>query len=601
MASSPLVLPLIKAFTQDSRRSRLVWFTVSLGLSIIYGVLVLQQAFSSDYVVQDDARQHVFWMQRYLDPELFPGDFIADYFQAAAPLGYAGLYQLAAAIGIEPLFLSKLLPPLFGVLTTGYTFWLSWEILPLPVSSFLTSACLSQTLWVSDELSSGTPRAFLYPLLVAFFYYLVRRAYGPSLVILLLQVLFYPQAALLCLSLVAVRLPSWQKGALRLSRRWRDYGLLLAGAGLLIGVVLYAKNLSEFGEIVTRQEALIMPEFQEGGRNEFFLPGLDFWLQGYPRRSGLLHRHTALPITLLGGLGLPMLLLWPGKKSRLVRQITPAIHLLWQLLLVSIGWFILAHLLLFELHLPSRYTSHTFRIVLAVAAGITWAIALHSLLFNGQSWYRQLHRQSRIRFVAAPVQLLPALVSALFLIAVLFYYPLLIGNFPKVGYKDFAPSHRLYEFLAAQPKDTLIASLSDEANNIPTFTGRSVWVAREYGLAYHKGYYDRFRQRSETLIEAQHTDNPAVLANFIYTSGIDLWLVDRAAFQADYLLNHRWRRQFAAASQTAATQLQRGEVPILQRALDRCTVFSGQPWVVAEARCIADFAGALTIPPSDPS
>jgi hypothetical protein len=60
--------------------------------------------------VQDDAQQHVFWMRRFIDPQLFPNDLIADYFQSVAQPGYKAIYQLAAAIGIDPMVFNKLLP-----------------------------------------------------------------------------------------------------------------------------------------------------------------------------------------------------------------------------------------------------------------------------------------------------------------------------------------------------------------------------------------------------------------------------------------------------------------------------------------------------------
>jgi len=81
-----------------------VWLTLSLLIATLYGTLALQPAFSSEYVVQDDARQHVFWMRRFLDPELFPNDIIANYFQSVAPLGYRALYYFMAKLGLIRLF-----------------------------------------------------------------------------------------------------------------------------------------------------------------------------------------------------------------------------------------------------------------------------------------------------------------------------------------------------------------------------------------------------------------------------------------------------------------------------------------------------------------
>jgi len=42
----------------------------------------------------------------------------------------------------------------------------------------------------------------------------------------------------------------------------------------------------------------------------------------------------------------------------------------------------------------------------------------------------------------------------------------------------------LYQFLRRQPNDIRIASLTEEANNLPTFAGRSVLVAKTYADPY---------------------------------------------------------------------------------------------------------------------
>jgi hypothetical protein len=47
-----------------------VYFCLSLLSAAVYGVLAVQPGFSDGYVVQDDARQHIFWMRRFQDPEL---------------------------------------------------------------------------------------------------------------------------------------------------------------------------------------------------------------------------------------------------------------------------------------------------------------------------------------------------------------------------------------------------------------------------------------------------------------------------------------------------------------------------------------------------
>src|SRR5690606_40444330 len=39
-------------------------------------------------VFDGDAAHHVWWLYRYADPTLFPGDVMFDYFRTSAPLGY---------------------------------------------------------------------------------------------------------------------------------------------------------------------------------------------------------------------------------------------------------------------------------------------------------------------------------------------------------------------------------------------------------------------------------------------------------------------------------------------------------------------------------
>src|ERR1700712_5102077 len=53
--------------------------------------------FRTDQFV-NDAAQHIFWLYRYADPELFKGDLTARFFGlvASAPLGYRTLYAVLA-------------------------------------------------------------------------------------------------------------------------------------------------------------------------------------------------------------------------------------------------------------------------------------------------------------------------------------------------------------------------------------------------------------------------------------------------------------------------------------------------------------------------
>lgn len=187
----------VKSTIRWGFESHSFWLTLSIVSSLLYSVVGLWLAFTHPNTIQDDARQHVFWMQRFLDPELFPNDLIADYFQSLAPLGYSAIYRGFAAIGVHPLLLNKLLPSAIGLATTVYCYRLCLYLVPVPAIGGLSAILLNQILWLDNALSSGTARAFVYVLLLAFcFYYSQRRLWGCSVVVLI-QTLIYPPCVLI--------------------------------------------------------------------------------------------------------------------------------------------------------------------------------------------------------------------------------------------------------------------------------------------------------------------------------------------------------------------------------------------------------------------
>ena len=546
------------------------WLGLSLAFGLVYGMLVWQQAFSGEYVVQDDARQHVFWMQRFRDPDLFPNDLIADYFQSVAPVGYTWFYKIAALLGINPLLLSKLLPPILGLISTVACFFVVLEMLPLPVVGFAASLLLNQTLWMNDDLVSATPRAFIYPLLLGFCYFLLRRWLLPCLGLILVQGWFYPQAVFLAAGLLVAQWIGWTDGRLRLARSVRDYWFGAIGLAVCLAVMLpYALSLSQFDPVVTLAQAQQMPEFQPDGRSDFFNENpWKFWLTGL--RSGLLPRIARLPELLGLALLLPIFLGF-RRTFPLTQRLQPAALLMPQMLAVSLFWFGAAHALLFKLHLPSRYTQHTFRILLCWAAAMAIVIGLDGLKrwadHSGRPWKRWL---------TMGVTALTA--------AALILYPSYTPEFPRAKYiKGEHPS--LYQFFAQQPTDTLIASLSEEASNLPSFAQRSVYVAKEYAIPYHMGYYEPFRQRTLEVIAAQYSPNLAKLKQWIQTTGVDFWLLDQQAFRPEYI-QQSWINQYPAAARQAERWLKREKSPALERVANSCQAFQTASFIVLNSACI---------------
>ncbi len=725
---------------------KIFWLILSLTFTTIYSLPALKEAFSGEYIVQDDARQHVFWMRRFLDPELFPNDLIADYFQSVAPWGYQTFYWLFSQVGIDPMFLNKLLPLGLSLVTAAYCFGICFEILPIPFAGFIASVLLSQNLWLQNDIASATPRAFLYPLFLAVLYYLLRKLLIPFLVAIALLGLFYPQYVILTALILIIRFLDWEKGKFCLSKNRLDY--IFSGVGLgvsLLMILFYALNSSNYAPVITASQAKLLPEFGEAGRSVFFLQNSwEFFI--FNSRSGILPEKLFLPHILILGLFLPILfqkeegrrkkeegktynlfqkeegrrkkeeektynlfqkeeerrkkeegrgrrkeeegkfynldnginfprqlplvkqiiskinkkqevtrknqegksynldygikflrqLLFQKEEGRrkkeegkihnldngrkifrqlplvkqiiskinkkqearrknqegksynldnvinflrqlpLVKQITPNIKLLPQILLAGVALFVTGHLLLFQLHLPSRYTNHSFRIVLAIETAITICITLDAIFH----WVSKQPSSKNRRILG--------------FIIIGFLGILLIGdmslwkNFPYPHYHK-GKSPEVYEFFAQQPKDILIASLSKEVNYIPTFSQRSVLFAWEYAIPYHLGYYNQIKQRATEFIFAQYHSDIQWMENFIDTYGIDFLILDREAFIPEYVLKNRWLRQwYFQIGNQIEINLQNGNIPAIVNTIDKCSVLETENLWVLSAKCIGE-------------
>ena len=534
---------------------RWFWLAIALIIGIGYGIAALPD-FSVQYLIPDDGRQHLFWTARFLDPDLFPGDRIADYFQSVAPWGFQSIYRLGALFNLAPWDIAKWIPIPLSLATAWGAFLVGETWLPLPAANALTSILLLQNLWLRDDLASGTARAFLNPLFLLVLLGIQRRS--PQLVIPAILILggFYPHYVLITgviLGLELLRQLIWDK------KRFNLWSLELGGAIACILVLLpFAINASEFGPTISRAIAQTLPEFLPDGRTRFFYDDFGrFWLSG--GRSGI--QIPLNPPLYCFGLLLPILYRWKHKFP-LLQQVSSNVNLLNRLTLASFITFFTAHLLLFRLHLPSRYTQHSLRIVLASAAAIA-LFALLDVLWN------------RLNAIAGKL-------IAIALVAFALLYPLTYKNFPKTNYVT-GDRPDLYAYLQTQPKTIRIASLSGIANNLPTFAQRTVLTGAEYAIPYHWGYYEPFRQTTLDLITAQYTPDPTVLAQAIATHGITHWLIDRNAFTPDYFENQKWLRQYEPAFAIARES---PSSSYLATQLETCKTFETPELYVLDANCL---------------
>jgi hypothetical protein len=542
-----------------------LWLVAALAFSLLFTVRSMQLLLVSGEVIQDDARQHVFWMLRFQDPEAFRDDLIADYFQAQAPAGYAALYWILSWV-MDPRVASKVLPFVLGAVLAVFTFLFTRKLHPSPLAAFLATVLVTWYAWQQDDLSSGSPRAFLLPMLVAFLWAVVSGRRILAVLLTVLGALLYQVGAALALSLLALRLVHF-RGRRPLLSRDRAAWLQLVAATALVAIVMVPGELlgSEFGPPVSVAEARAMPEFADGGRVTFFVEdAYRYWLASF--RSGFNLRITDqlivdLPVlyeyAALAAFLLPLIML--RRHIGAARLPRPEAVVLAQVLLVSLTLFFLAHLLLFRLYLPARYVQWTVPLVFGVVGGLALGIVVEQLTARAPAF-----RGVLALALAAGLALYPAKYDAV-----------IVGNrHPKVA-----------AYLRTQPKDVLVAAAAVEADSIPTFAGRRVLTSREYALPYHLGYYNQMRQRTEDLIDAYYAESPRAVLDLIDRYGVDLIVVNRAAFNPT-TLERAWTHEFEPYSSMILEKLGRSQRFILLDLARRCAVVDSGEVAVVPATCV---------------
>jgi hypothetical protein len=382
---------------------------------------------------------------------------------------------------------------------------------------------------------------------------------------------FYPQAVLLAVGVLIIQ-SLWEFYSTTRIIKSQLHCLII---GLTVGFLVllpYAINTSESGSIITLAAAKTLPDFYPGGRASFFTDNFfDFWITG--DRSGFLPQEwfnqNFPPPQLFLGLLFPVLLILPHKFT-LNRQINKKNIIFPQLLLTSTALFFLAHILLFKLHHPSRYSQHSLRIIFAIAAGVTVTLMIDKL-------------RSKINWKATQASVKIGIICIGF---VLLCYPSLLQGFPRTNY-IVGKNPLLYEFFALQPKDIRVASFIREVNHIPAFSQRSILVGSEYFLPYHQKYYTELSQRGKDLILAQYSSNIEEVQQFIKQYNINFWMIQSNAFSVDYV---QQTNQISQLSTEAATivqnNLEAGIEPILSTLVKDCTVLQINDIIVLEAQCI---------------
>lgn len=485
-----------------------------MAVALLSGAIFLYahfQALTQPYVINDDVRQQIFWMQQWLDPELFPRDLLADYARHYVPYGVKTLYWLAAW-AVSPIYFSKLLPGLLFILLGLCLYNLGAKLADRRLG-WMTVGVFWLMPFFLDNLAGGLARSFAAPLLALFWLcWLVRRPGGMGLA-LLLQAFFIPYIFLVSATAAGL---AWLAGRVGWSKPppfpARPMHLLLLGVGGgLVALMQFQFNAGGFGPLVSAGEMAHRPEFFAHGRYPILpVPSLLWelispWEFNAPFREGG-PLAGVLVCILVGGLAAV------GVRRVDWQALRPGLQSVFYLGLASLALYILARISLLKMFVPDRYVIYPINLFYCLLL----AVCLHAALRIGR-WPRTLA------------------VAGLLALAVLGGWRL-----QGVGLKDYSAYRPLYAALAHTHKDAMLAGHPNLMDNIPTFAQRRAFATYKLAHVWSTGYWRQMGPRLEELFAAYYAADPQKVIAFSRKHRIDFLVVDDRHFTPDFLAGG-WR------------------------------------------------------------
>jgi len=469
-------------------------------------------AILSPYVINDDVRQQVYWMQQYQDDRLYAGDYPTRYASAYVPWGVQLVYAAAAPF-VNPVQFSKVLTALLFLFSVGMMFLLARRL--AGQTAALMAACIFCYFgFFLGAISGGLSRAFVFPMLLWYLYCLADARPAAAALVAGLQSLFNPYLFVLCfcthlLFLLQPRgLPPeavQAGGAEKRKPAWRRLLLPLlplAAGGLLLAVRHLLLSDEAFGDLVTPTDMAGQVVYTAAGRYPILpVPSLLFELVR-PFVTDLPRNWTGI-VAGLAGLGLMAGILFRGLQRRGRFPDLSGLRFFAYLLAASLLLFLLARVLLMQLFLPRRYLEYSLTVFYCIASAVLLGQAVEALSMGRKK--------------------LLLLVGALLLLGAV--------RLQDVAIYDYGARAPLYRFLAEKPVDSLMAGHPALMDNVLTFARRKVLVSYELSHTWYRRYWSVLQQRTRDLFVAYYAEDPATIRHFCRRYGVDYLVVRKADFE----------------------------------------------------------------------
>jgi hypothetical protein len=555
-----------------------------------------------EFKVDEDFRSF-YWMNKFRDPSLFPNDALGNnlYVDIQVPnggiplyfysLGY-GLLFLVASFFMDPVLFSKVLAFLLLPVSVLYLYEFGRSVRSRNTGIMLAVGFLLLNLASSTSLSvtSGLQRAFAFPLMIVFIYYLHRQQYIACAVTIVMSALIYPPIFLLAVG-------SWGLSMLRIGRHprvnlfpvKRGFGILLISF-LTGALILFPVQLPRFTDALGNGKSAEAAEDTPGTASHSYShlwddphygpqgrkPLFDFF--PFVGRAGLVEKFTeAAHILILLIVGCLIVVLRGRRALELPFEI-------WCVLLASLALFAMAWMGIwltnsFLLYMPSRYTHmglllFTFMFVfLNVEASVNqaaltlqhgrkiriWLIVGGELLvlafvllipaeraiLNGLNikWLLGLagvllgilgifaiRRPSSSVANLSRLRLKRAgrILVGLSIVLPLIAWAAYASKISSGPCLDPSPSEReMLRFVETLPKDALLAGTPCALDNVPLFAKREILFSCEQMSADAELMHE--------ALGAYYAPDGQTVAGFCDARGVDYLVIDRKTYSEEYI------------------------------------------------------------------
>jgi hypothetical protein len=500
-------------------------FWLALALSALVIVCAHWRGMANPYAINDDVRQQVYWMQRFLDPELYPKDLLNEYARAYVPSGVESLYRAAAFFagadwGHAPAAASGtsfLNPVRFSNILTGLLF-LAQCLLLFVIGRTLGGRshawALASMGWLMpfflDNISGGLARAFASPLLAWFVLACLKSSRADEHLSRLAQAVCIPYIFLPC---AAAGFGEKLLASFRNRKKDKSFSLLGLLAVWVVPLGAAYHNASKpqdggFGPLVWLSETAGRPEFGPDGRLDLVpLPNPFLDLVYFPfERIGLF-----LEFGLISGiitLAVLAPIVWYGGRAIDWRALCAKLRPLVWTGAAFLAFYIAARLFAFKLFVPDRYVQYPLNLLYAILLSACLASAVK--------------RAGLGRAACVGLIVMAAGLGALRLKNVALY-----------DYSADAPLYAAVE--AATPKNAMLAGHPELMDNVMTFSRRNAHATFELAHPWSRGYWEQLRPRLDAFFETYYATDKARVARFARQTSVDFLLVDESHFTPEFI------------------------------------------------------------------